>query len=892
MVKQQFDGFMVKTFFKCDMCGLKKTICNVPPDHINLNKSGVVMGQTIGIGHSQLEEGVSMFGLKAMCEKTWQKYATYVAKHTIAAAQKTMDDAATEERNHAVDNGQFENISFVPRIPVEGDGSYLKRSYPNSRYNSSGACVVLIGTYSGKVVDLEVIQKNCSHCDYAFSHGTEPDENHQCPRNHGVDESSTSMEKAGFVRMFARSISKNGLIYDKLISDGDSSNYAAILQLNPYREQMIMVENTLCVNHIRRNVSSNLKAFSKTKGLGTKLSKFFDNLGKAACAGLIVMVANINDMDVNEAQKRRVLAHNIRILKLHLLGDHSECAGNYFECDGEAKPGEENLRAEIIHKNLLFHYEECFVRAHRNVVSLLRNLTTNKSEAFNALISKCIEAKRVHWAKKLQYIARCNVAALNHNVHKTFEPICESMGVKVPPIAKAVQDMRAYLNVQRSIRNANKESVEPKARCGTDRDYGRHALIPDLSPEEMAVKTLEHYATLAEMVENRDYYERITRGQNLAKDGKWKLMRQDFVTASVIGNICKMRPGKYCANNVKQIRRPTVLQGPAIDHGMAMEFIAVQKLRDLGYEVEPCGLFLSTEYPGIGASPDGLIGHDAVVEIKCPFIGKDVPAVEAMMDRSTRISKAVQYKHGMFVMNPTHDYYYQVQCQMACSGRQLCFFVVQTLKTTEVIAVPRDDEFIEQMMTRAQIFYDTCLVPEIVDSRLERRREIREPQHILEAREAAEKEKEEKAQQKVARSKRMADKSKKSIEQTTAEKEEEMEIVTQNYQESKDNREPYEVKDVNGAYEYCEELEESYEPNHEFDEFWYEDNEELVDEDDPMNEFDEYYWNEAYELEGINEPSTLFAEEENYDEYERIEDVLDCVEKNEDTSMNEEVDCT
>ena len=35
--------------------------------------------------------------------------------------------------------------------------------------------------------------------------------------------------------------------------------------------------------------------------------------------------------------------------------------------------------------------------------------------------------------------------------------------------------------------------------------------------------------------------------------------------------------------------------------------------------VEPCGLFVDTNKPFLAASPDGVVGSEAVVEVKCPL---------------------------------------------------------------------------------------------------------------------------------------------------------------------------------------------------------------------------------------------------------------------------------
>ena len=40
-------------------------------------------------------------------------------------------------------------------------------------------------------------------------------------------------------------------------------------------------------------------------------------------------------------------------------------------------------------------------------------------------------------------------------------------------------------------------------------------------------------------------------------------------------------------------------------------------------KVEPCGLFVDVEKSFLAASPDGLVGEEAVVEVKCPLVCAD-----------------------------------------------------------------------------------------------------------------------------------------------------------------------------------------------------------------------------------------------------------------------------
>jgi hypothetical protein len=49
-----------------------------------------------------------------------------------------------------------------------------------------------------------------------------------------------------------------------------------------------------------------------------------------------------------------------------------------------------------------------------------------------------------------------------------------------------------------------------------------------------------------------------------------------------------------------------------------------------------------------------------------------------------------------------HDYYYQVQGQLLCSGRKACQFVVFTHKDMKVCCIERDEQFIHDMLEKTE----------------------------------------------------------------------------------------------------------------------------------------------------------------------------------------------
>lgn len=103
-----------------------------------------------------------------------------------------------------------------------------------------------------------------------------------------------------------------------------------------------------------------------------------------------------------------------------------------------------------------------------------------------------------------------------------------------------------------------------------------------------------------------------------------------MLTASNFGVVCRMRPTTSCATTVKNILFPT-FPTTAMKYGHDMEEMAKQDLSEkLKKEIKPCGLFIDCNNPYLGASPDGLLDEDGLVEIKCPLSAENLTAEEAV----------------------------------------------------------------------------------------------------------------------------------------------------------------------------------------------------------------------------------------------------------------------
>lgn len=137
--------------------------------------------------------------------------------------------------------------------------------------------------------------------------------------------------------------------------------------------------------------------------------------------------------------------------------------------------------------------------------------------------------------------------------------------------------------------------------------------------------------------------------------------------------LCFQKAGEIITGRVKEsftnddIERGNKLEGQA---RFAYEMLSGKKVVEVGY----CEL---SEF--VGASPDGLVGDDGLVEIKCP---SDANFVRFLYERK-----------------PDPKYVWQMQHQMLVTDRKWCDLVVfnDNLNRIEIVRVDRDEKMIEKI---------------------------------------------------------------------------------------------------------------------------------------------------------------------------------------------------
>jgi putative phage-type endonuclease len=184
------------------------------------------------------------------------------------------------------------------------------------------------------------------------------------------------------------------------------------------------------------------------------------------------------------------------------------------------------------------------------------------------------------------------------------------------------------------------------------------------------------------------------------RTSEWHTARLGKVTASRVADVIAKTKSGYGASRanlmVDLICERLTGQPASTFSNAAMEWGTEQEPHAraaysaaTGELVEEVGFIDHPRIAASGASPDGLIGDDGLVEFKCP-------ATATHLD--TLLAQTVPGK-----------YVSQIQWQMTCTGRKWCDFVSYDPRLPEhlrmfVKRVERDDDYIKMLECEVTLF--------------------------------------------------------------------------------------------------------------------------------------------------------------------------------------------
>ncbi|GBP24935.1 hypothetical protein EVAR_12602_1 [Eumeta japonica] len=120
-----------------------------------------------------------------------------------------------------------------------------------------------------------------------------------------------------------------------------------------------------------------------------------------------------------------------------------------------------------------------------------------------------------------------------------------------------------------------------------------------------------------------------------------------------------------------------------------------------------------------GASPDGIVGDDTVVEVKCPVAANKKGMRAAITENKIQILR-YNKKTGNTTINKNSDWYFQAQGQLHVCRKKRCIFGIWggEDQKLEILYINRDEDFWRKCMeSKLKKNYLEHIIPEIVDSR-------------------------------------------------------------------------------------------------------------------------------------------------------------------------------
>ncbi|KAJ8896181.1 hypothetical protein PR048_001524 [Dryococelus australis] len=242
----------------------------------------------------------------------------------------------------------------------------------------------------------------------------------------------------------------------------------------------------------------------------------------------------------------------------------------------------------------------------------------------------------------------------------------------------------------------NKRKGSAMQSYSADLDYGPDAYRIEEDISEKAYEEKKETFLSQLMREDQKKIEEITRGTT----------QQGNYSFFFFGKICKLKSTISCANTVKQIRY-NVFKGNSNTCWGSEKVAVVQFTEQNNLTVDTCDLLVDKDFPFLGASSYGLIGNNAIKEVKCPASIKLLTPTEAVTSKQIRF---MDMKNGNPKLKNDDSYMYKVQ------------------GTFQILE--------QKIFPKFHKFYFNCLLPEIIDSRYVRKLPIREPEYIMKVQES------------------------------------------------------------------------------------------------------------------------------------------------------------
>ena len=287
-------------------------------------------------------------------------------------------------------------------------------------------------------------------------------------------------------------------------------------------------------------------------------------------------------------------------------------------------------------------------------------------------------------------------------------------------------------------------------------DYGVNADPGESSPDELKTDINNLVERLQVSSEERDKIERATVGQ--AMNSQWKHEKRFRSTASTCSRIFTFADWNDNKNLLKDTCYPKDLSFlPNIINGINLEPVAKLLYSSIvGVQVEECGLHVYRKNGVLGASPDGLLPYNGILEVKCVNCP---PADIPKRPDNFLIHEDKKDPTTPLILRKTHKYYRQIVMQLYVCEKDYCdLFVYHRPKNPALppvhippLRIKKDketDELWKEIEKKLLHFWNEDQAPEHVNPRFPYTKAFRTPRYRAEAIARKEKEKKEEEEKK------------------------------------------------------------------------------------------------------------------------------------------------
>ena len=204
----------------------------------------------------------------------------------------------------------------------------------------------------------------------------------------------------------------------------------------------------------------------------------------------------------------------------------------------------------------------------------------------------------------------------------------------------------------------------------------------------------------------------------------WRIERRKRITSSNVQKIVSLKPSTKRGPRVKDMLYSTFWGNHATKYGLTNEhetrqaYVQQMQATHPGLVTQRVGLVVSITHPWIAASPDDLVTDPSapnpygVAEYKTPLSAKGL-TIEAACESLNNFCLKKDKTTSTISLRRTHQYYYQVQGQLFCTGREWCDFALSTTVECYVERIHVDRELWATILPKLKSFYFSVLLPEL-----------------------------------------------------------------------------------------------------------------------------------------------------------------------------------